>query len=1696
MDRISVAGAVVALFSSVCGAQTSAQLEARVRETAGGPQIFVNGEAVPPRMFFGKPGAGLRMLDGDRWTPFAFEFSVPTACDRVSIHVRFHRITGGVTRLRNFRVRVDGTDVLPGETAFDADEAFDSVWNVWPRTRDYARTCRDGVCEVRFTPLRPEAEKADYHFYTKYFGMAAGARCRFEFEAQGLDGCAWIRPAAYSVAPDGKHTSLVLNGVDALTATVAKAAAVGVDFVSYDIPDVWKEAGDDFIELDALTDRILAVNPKARLIPRVSVNAPLWWLRANPDHRMQFAAEHVGNAPQQSWGRGLRPDMAAVSSRLYQQAALDYVTRFARHMMARYPANFAGIHPTGQNTHEWFYLDSWNKMNGYDPQTRDAFRAYLDDPNAEVPTVAERYALSRSQRLLDGETQKKCLAFNRFQQLEMTDFLTRLAQACRAATEGKKLVVLFYGYSYEFSSHRCGPANSGHYGVENLLRKSDGAIDILCSPVSYRDRAWCGSAPNMSCGETIMRHGILWLNEDDSRTYLDHRTAAYVHEGSLVTREQSRQVMLRNTAQAAIHGFGTWWMDLPGYGWYDAKKLWDVQAALNPLDRRLCRRVRPYEPQVALIQDEESMLHLLPDSAAVCEKLVSWARKAVSRAGVSYGQYLLFDVLERPLAARLQVYQSCWCLSDAEVEKLVAAKKTNPSWRVWCWAAGAQNEAGAVDLARMSRLNGFQMAARDMTHDSWTLARATPVGLSNGLKKDWWYGTKGETGLTFYAADAKPEEVWATYPDGHAALAVRADAFGGGDIFLGVPELASEMAHAFASVAGVPCYLSREDVGKACVWATGGTNANADVGVFAIQAMQDAKIRLRFPVWGDVRDALTGETVGSGPVLPLDLRQGEVRVLTGLAEKPPLKMLMIGNSFSISCLTYLPQVAADCGKVLDLASLCIGGCSLERHGTNIAKEKKGLPGAYQYDRQVGTGPRRTMRAARLTDVLKEDRWDVVTIQQASHLSWQKDSYHPWGDELVKTVRDCAPQAKIVVQETWSYTPFADRLASWKMSADEMYDRLATAYADFADAMGFDLIRMGRAVQEWRRRLPVVYGEHSFGGDVVGGRWQNPGAHFRRNPDSTWSLTSDPFHLNEKGEYLQALVWAAKLLDADLANLKTHPDCVTDEEARLMRQIAEEVRRGPGPFAGDEGNERTVCRETDGWARVTVLFRSPFPTTVEVSVNGRWAGSVAVPASSSAPEIPVSFDALFNRGPNRVRFSCGRLPEVVTFMVSDPVKATGLETELWQRRINAVAARGGGRVTIPAGRHRVGGLELRSNVELHLEDGAVLEGVYGLENYRIWALPFSEGTWSAIVAGVGVTNVAVTGAGEIFGNGGAWPLPSTPGANQEGLRARGLFFANAKDVRLEDFSLRDAACWGIVLKCVDGVVARRVKIDNHANYNNDGFDVEARNAVFESCDVDASDDAFVLKSNDARFVVENVLITNCIARSHCYAYKLGTASHGTMRNVSVVDSKALPPRRDFLVGDSPGPHNGKKGQPFWASRMGYDRYPAGCGAGSLAVECVDGGAVEDVLFENIEVSGATVPIFVRGGTRKGRSNGIRPGSRHVLRNITFRNVRGEAAGWIASSVTGVKGCRVANVTLENVDIRCRGAGVEQSRKALRQPVPDVSGGYPCVMMFGHILPAYGLYVDQADNLTLTNVTFRLFEGEADLRPSIAGASFHP
>ena len=463
---------------------------------------------------------------------------------------------------------------------------------------------------------------------------------------------------------------------------------------------------------------------------------------------------------------------------------------------------------------------------------------------------------------------------------------------------------------------------------------------------------------------------------------------------------------------------------------------------------------------------------------------------------------------------------------------------------------------------------------------------------------------------------------------------------------------------------------------------------------------------------------------------------------------------------------------------------------------------------------------------------------------------------------------------------------------------------------------------------------------------------------------------------------------------------------------------------------------------------------------------------------------ISFETVVPRQTIRDVVLCG-LPERTE--VKRKGNVSGVRTEIdFQARIDAVAAAGGGRVVVPPGHHVTSELHLRSNVELHLERGAWLEGSARADDYDFVSLPYSEGDWAAVVSCYGVTNVAITGEGTVSGNGGAFPQMSVWSGDAGRRRPRGLFFNACRGVRLENFVFRDAAMWGIVFKCSEDILVRGLTLDSMVNLNNDGIDVEARNVVIRDCDIDCGDDAVCIKSNDPFFVVENVLVSNVVARSHSNALKLGTASHGTMRNIRFEDCRVEAPRRDFIRRDL-----SQATPTFCFSNIARTKYLGGhrademCGLAGLAVENVDGGIVEDVSFRNISVDGCAVPIFVRGGTRRIRKCGIPPNDKYVFRNILFENIVASGRSSIANSITGVAGCRVKDVTLRNVHLLCRGAGTEMSSRAKSAPVPERADVYPECCMF-KLLPAWGLYARHVDGLVLDNVTAELQDGTEDVR----------
>lgn len=284
--------------------------------------------------------------------------------------------------------------------------------------------------------------------------------------------------------------------------------------------------------------------------------------------------------------------------------------------------------------------------------------------------------------------------------------------------------------------------------------------------------------------------------------------------------------------------------------------------------------------------------------------------------------------------------------------------------------------------------------------------------------------------------------------------------------------------------------------------------------------------------------------------------------LAAAEEKKTLKVLMVGNSFSQSVWTYLPAVAKSVpGCELKLMPATIGGCSFKRH---IAEWDKAE--ADPKYKPYGSVKRKT----NLQELLKEDKWDIITIQQASPESWRDASYQPYADELIAHIRKYAPQAEIVVQQTWSYNAGDGRInptnPSWKFGQKEMYDRLTANYRKLAAANKFRIIPTGFAVQCTREESPLQYPKinrkflESFQwpaalpktDDVVGNLY------WKKEKNGNHKVVADTIHLNRRGEYLQACVWFGFLFNRKTDEIRFVPPEVTSAEAVRLRGCAQKA----------------------------------------------------------------------------------------------------------------------------------------------------------------------------------------------------------------------------------------------------------------------------------------------------------------------------------------------------------------------------------------------------------------------------------------------------------------------------------------------------------------------------------------------------------
>ncbi len=299
-------------------------------------------------------------------------------------------------------------------------------------------------------------------------------------------------------------------------------------------------------------------------------------------------------------------------------------------------------------------------------------------------------------------------------------------------------------------------------------------------------------------------------------------------------------------------------------------------------------------------------------------------------------------------------------------------------------------------------------------------------------------------------------------------------------------------------------------------------------------------------------------------------------VLPGRASEA-VHLLTVGNSFADDATACLPALAKAGDKPLVLFRANLGGCSLERHARHLAAAQAD-PSATDTEarpyKNTGDLGLDDLRTVSLIDALKARPWDFVTVQQVSHLSFKPESYEPHASRLIAAIREHAPQAEILVHQTWAYRedhPIFQKGDGF--TPVKMYERSRAAYHEFAARYRLrilpsgDALQLARATPRWTFSPDPAFDYASPPVDALPDQSTslNVGWHWA-GPDGERKFTLDAIHSNPAGRYLEACVWYQVIFDTTELPADYRPEGVSAEDAAALREHARAAVAGGGVLA--------------------------------------------------------------------------------------------------------------------------------------------------------------------------------------------------------------------------------------------------------------------------------------------------------------------------------------------------------------------------------------------------------------------------------------------------------------------------------------------------------------------------------------------------
>lgn len=282
--------------------------------------------------------------------------------------------------------------------------------------------------------------------------------------------------------------------------------------------------------------------------------------------------------------------------------------------------------------------------------------------------------------------------------------------------------------------------------------------------------------------------------------------------------------------------------------------------------------------------------------------------------------------------------------------------------------------------------------------------------------------------------------------------------------------------------------------------------------------------------------------------------------MTPCGEARTVRLLTVGNSFSRNATRFLADIAKADGNVLVHHACFIGGGSMAQHWKKV--------GIHAGDPNDKLGLYTDTRKS-LQEELGAQKWDFVTIQQYSYISDDASTYRPYAALLYGFIKSNAPQAEVLMHQTWAYRCDDPRFspsctnAGKSTSQQAMYENLQQAYETVAKELGIRQIPVGNAFYavdsdpNWGYRPDPAFNPKTAERPALPNQTHSlhVGWSWHQKTDGTWSLTMDGHHAGVAGEYLAACVFYEMLFGRNVVGNRFVPRGMSRDEIAYLQAVA-------------------------------------------------------------------------------------------------------------------------------------------------------------------------------------------------------------------------------------------------------------------------------------------------------------------------------------------------------------------------------------------------------------------------------------------------------------------------------------------------------------------------------------------------------------